>query len=35
MGTPSPLHRLAYNPINLSYDNNNEGDKLKVKDEDR
>jgi hypothetical protein len=27
-------HRLAYNPINLSYDNNGEGDRLKMMDED-
>ena len=26
--------RLAYNPINLSYDNNNEGQKLKLMDEE-
>lgn len=26
--------RLAYNPINLSYDNNQEGDRLKRFDED-
>lgn len=25
---------LAYNPINLSYDKNPEGEKLKMKDED-
>ena len=35
MGTLFSLVRLAYNPINLSYDSNNEGEKLKVRDEDR
>ena len=30
-----PLFSMAYNPINLSYDDNAEGQKLKRNDEDR
>lgn len=29
------IYRLAYNPINLSYNHNEEGDKLKYLDEER
>lgn len=31
-GYPLINFRLAYNPINLSYDSNAEGDKLRIKD---
>ena len=35
MGTFLHLLSMAYNPINLSYDDNAEGQKLKKSDEDR
>lgn len=35
MGNFIQKFRLAYNPINLSYDQNEEGERLKIRDEDQ